>query len=807
MKDDSKTKKQLLEELKSLREKICRLESATESHEDGRFDPKPHADFLQLIIDAIPSPVFYKGTDGLYRGCNRAFEELLGLRRSEIIGKTVFEIAPVELARRYSIADSHLFTNPGEQVYESYIQAADGSRRAVIFHKATFAAPGGTPLGLVGVILDITDRKSAESDLVKSKALFESLARLSPVGIFRTDIDGNIIYVNERWCEITGITLEEALGDGWVKAVHPEDRRRVRDAWYGSVGNNPSFRLEYRYQHPQGKVTAVLGQSSPVVNELGQIEGYVGTITDITEQKQTERALRESEARFRTIFDSVNEAIFIHEQESGAIIEVNRKTCEMYGYSPDEIRRLSVEDLSSGEPPYTQREVIERLKRAADGELQVFQWRAKDRSGRLFWVEINIRRAIIGKQKVLIVTGRDLSQRKEVENALLESEGRYRELFSTVPDAITLVDAETRRFIDANESALQLYGYPRSRFLELNDEDITADSDPSELTIQDSPTGGRTRVPLRYHRKKDGSIFPVEIASGTFVSEGRQVLVGVVRDISERKRVEGELETYRRHLEELVMERTNELAWANRQLTHEIEERTRAEKALKEASQKLKFFAYSVAHDLKSPAIGIYGLTRRLSKHASEVLDEKGRDYCDQILRASEHVAALVEKINIYISTKEARLAIEKVNIQEILQMLRDEFSVQLSIREISLFTPDIPLEIHADRLSILRAFRNLVDNSLKYGGERLSSIRIGYEESGDFHVFSVSDNGRGLREGDSEKIFRAFERTDTSGQVQGTGLGLAIVKEIAEQHGGRVWVENVAAGGAHFRISIARDL
>jgi PAS domain S-box-containing protein len=239
----------------------------------------------------------------------------------------------------------------------------------------------------------------------------------------------------------------------------------------------------------------------------------------------------------------------------------------------------------------------------------------------------------------------------------------------------------------------------------------------------------------------------------------------------------------------------------------DITDRKKAEKALEESSQKLKFFAYSVAHDLKSPATGVYGLTKRLSKHARDVLDEKGRTYCDQIMKVSEHIAALVEKINMYIATKESALLIETINISEIVRMLRDEFSTQLSLRRIDWLAPESEVEIKADRLSILRIFRNLIDNALKYGGESLTRISIGYEDSESLHIFSVSDNGKGLKEADSEKIFGLFQRNETSRGVEGAGLGLAIVKEIAEQHGGRVWVEPRGKKGITFYVSISKNL
>jgi PAS domain S-box-containing protein len=239
----------------------------------------------------------------------------------------------------------------------------------------------------------------------------------------------------------------------------------------------------------------------------------------------------------------------------------------------------------------------------------------------------------------------------------------------------------------------------------------------------------------------------------------------------------------------------------------DITARKQAENALQDSSEKLKLFAYSVAHDLKSPAVGVYGLAKRLSKHARDVLDEKGRTYCDQILKISEHIAALVEKINIYIATKEAAPVIESTSISEILRMLRDEFSAQLSLRRIAWLAPESEVEIRADRLSVLRIFRNLIDNALKYGGESLTRISIGYDDSESLHIFSVSDNGRGIKDADLEKIFGPFQRHETSRGVEGAGLGLTIVKEIAEQHGGRVWVEPRGKKGATFCVSISKNL
>jgi len=240
----------------------------------------------------------------------------------------------------------------------------------------------------------------------------------------------------------------------------------------------------------------------------------------------------------------------------------------------------------------------------------------------------------------------------------------------------------------------------------------------------------------------------------------------------------------------------------------DITERKQMEEALKEGSEKIRLFAYSVSHDLKSPAIGLYGLTKRLHEDYSDILDEKGQRFCEQILKTAEQIAALVGQINVFISTKEAPLTVERLELKEILQVIREGFSPQLSIREIRWSEPGYIPEIKADRLSIIRALRNLVDNALKYGGEALSEIDIKYKESSESHILSVKDNGIGIKEQDNHQdVFGPFIRRKTSKGIEGSGLGLSIVREIAEKHGGEVWLEPGQDRGITFYVSIPKYL
>ena len=227
---------------------------------------------------------------------------------------------------------------------------------------------------------------------------------------------------------------------------------------------------------------------------------------------------------------------------------------------------------------------------------------------------------------------------------------------------------------------------------------------------------------------------------------------------------------------------------------------------LKEKRELIEFFAYSISHDLKSPASGLHALAKRLQDRYETSLDEKGMIYCGQILKTAEHIVALVNDINVYVVSKEAPLNLERIKVKEITESIRKEFSSRLRQRHIKWSEPEILPEIAGDKLALLRVFRNFTDNALKYGGEELSQINVGYEEDEAFHIFSFSDNGVGIKEEDRKMVFEVFQRNETSRRTSGSGLGLAIVKELTARHKGETWMANNGRKGASFFVSIPKD-
>ncbi len=271
------------------------------------------------------------------------------------------------------------------------------------------------------------------------------------------------------------------------------------------------------------------------------------------------------------------------------------------------------------------------------------------------------------------------------------------------------------------------------------------------------------------------------------------LLERAIRYTMEREKSRRALKKANEELEARVKEKTADLARANAELKRE--------------SEKVKLFAYSVSHDLKNPVISLHGLTKRLYEKYGGILDEKGRTHCEHIMKSARQIATLTDQINMYIASKESPLTLEDLDLKETLSSIKDEFSRQLRFRHIKWTEPDNLPPIRADRLSLERVFRNLVDNALKYGGEGLKEIRIGFRETARTWIVSVSDDGMGINTKNPGKVFGRFSRIGSQQKADGLGLGLAIVKEIAGKHSGEVWAEPGPLGGASISVSFSKGV
>jgi PAS domain S-box-containing protein len=349
-------------------------------------------------------------------------------------------------------------------------------------------------------------------------------------------------------------------------------------------------------------------------------------------------------------------------------------------------------------------------------------------------------------------------------------------IINGISDALMVLDAKNYKIIDANRAFLDAYHLEPDQVIGKFCHKVT-----HNLGIPCSQVEPEECCPLE-GSVRTGEVFHAEHAHRD--SEGRQLYFEITA--YPVKDADGEV---RRVIH----------------LARDVTTRREAEIALKESAEKIKRFAYSVAHDLKNPSLAVYGLAKLLMERYAHSIDEKSRKHCEHILKGAREIAELAENINLYISTKELPLNLETLDLLDIIRGLREEFSTQLEKQRIKWKAPHSRTVMEADKVSLTRVLRNLVENALKHGGNDLREIEIGYKSTDNDHILCVRDDGIALREADTGRIFDFFERGSRSKEIQGSGLGMAIVREIVEQHGGRVWLESGDIKGTTFCFSLLK--
>jgi len=277
---------------------------------------------IYSLMNTLPDHIYFKDLSSRFIRINKAQAQFFGLSDpSQAVGKTDSDFFSGEHAEQ-AYEDEQTIIRTGQSISieekETHINRPDTWVSTV---KLPLNDKDGRIIGTFGISRDITQRRLTEEALQKSQHLFQTLAQVSPVGIFRTDPDGHTTYVNPKWSELSGLSSEEALGEGWLNAVYMEDRIYLSESWVNNLKSRNESSAEYRFLRPDGRIVWVIGKAVPemVGNE---VTGYIGTITDITERKGAEEALRESEEKYRSIFENVQD-VYYETSIDGTILEIS----------------------------------------------------------------------------------------------------------------------------------------------------------------------------------------------------------------------------------------------------------------------------------------------------------------------------------------------------------------------------------------------------------------------------------------------------------------------------------------------------
>jgi PAS domain S-box-containing protein len=536
---------------------------------------------------------------------------------------------------------------------------------------------------------------------------------------------------------------------------------------------------------PDGSVVWISGNVQPVrMPGEDKPVGTIATYTDFTARKAAEDALRESESRLKTIFDTSPVAIVITAISDGRIMYVNPVTSKMNGYAVEEMIGRTAEDLQFWQSGGERNEKYKDL--FATGKSFQFEkgFGRRDGSRGLALASVALIE-LEGKKRVLTII-QDITHTRAQETALRESETRFATFFELSPIAVVISRLEDGCAIEINPAFVAMSGYGREEVIGKTAVEIglTVDPDDRMKRIERLREFGRSGPDEVRYRHKSGIIKTMSNSAFMVELGGQRRIISFFQDISERIRAADEVRRFNDILERRVVERTSELATANREL---------------------ESFSYSVSHDLRSPLRGIDGFSALLVERYGQVLGEQGLGYLDRVRRAATRMGKLIDDLLDLSRIGRHDLNRGMVDVSELAgEIVRELDLFDAEPRRVVAVAQDLRAFADADLIRIV--LDNLLRNAWKFTSRTTQpKIEVGFADDVDT-VFYVRDNGAGFDMRYSARLFGAFQRLHDAREFDGTGIGLAIVRRIVQRHGGEVWAEGAQNQGATFYFSLPRQ-
>jgi PAS domain S-box-containing protein len=596
------------------------------------------------------------------------------------------------------------------------------------------------------------DNGSASSGLPpleKYRALSKALGHVT----YEHCLVRNLTCWSEQCAAVFGWPPEEmgAEDKAWQAKIHRQDRADVLEEYDQALQEKRPFDLEYRLRHRKGHYLWVRDRGVPVAGSDGETWGIVGFLKDITSQRQRDQDLRLAK---RALESSIN-AIVLADLE-GRLTYVNNSFMTLFGYR----RRKQIMGTPVAEFWRNSKRALVAfriLRKTGEwsGHVAAFK---KDGSHVDVQLSAHVVKDRNGKPLGYMASFIDITDRREAERERQQSEKKYRLFFSSGSDGVVVFDACDFSMVDVNPAAVALYGYSYEEFLRLRVVQLSEDPEEALLRLEKVATRGQASFSLLRHRRKDGSCFDAEVSIGNFRWGNRVLMVGFVRDVTERQRIE-------RIKDDLLS---------------------------------------AVSHEMRTPLTAILGYTEYMLKYPFDPLQQSR--YLSIIQQQSERLRELIEN---HLNLQRLRAGygvchLRPVEIRPLLHSVAGCFS-RLSERHdlvVDCF-PDMRA-VEGDESQLHRALQNLVSNAVKYSPEG-GRITLGGCCEGEWVVLFVRDEGIGIPADIQERIFdRYFRHCSGEGlSVAGTGLGLALVKEIVNAHHGRLRVESAPGQGSTFYISL----
>lgn len=740
---------------------------------------------LRQIIDLVPHRIFAKDLNGRYLLANQAEAAYLGVTVEALLGKTPIEFGiPPELVAGWIRVDQALIAS-GEARAVHQQRIPDQSGNAEVLHTTImpFTLSGIDGPAIVGISIDITEQQRIEEELRQSEARQRALLAAMPDMVFRISREG--YFRDFSAPEGIGLLLprEQIIGTHVRELPLPPPAIEASlVAYERAIVTGTMQTVEYSVAAPEG-----LQYFESRIVRSGADEA-VSIVRDITERKRSEEALRLSEQRLRQIIDLVPHLIFAKDVD-GRFILANRTMAALVGTTPDEML-AQPDGKFSGTPEEIESFRAVDLEVLTTGTVKVIpEERLTDARGRvrvLRTVKIPFTFSGTTTPAVLGVST-DITELKEAEMALRESEARFRQFAEHMPFIVWMVAVEADRFVYLNSMFEEIVGRafsdrsPNLRaWLDIvYREDVGAilafvrqlkRLEPMQVELRIvRPDGALRWLRIRY--------FPVRNEAGALALHS-----GIAEDITERKAAEAEIYRLNEELEERVRRRTHELEVANREL---------------------ESFSYSVSHDLRAPLRAINGFSQALAEDYGNRLDGDGLDYLERVRAASQRMSVLIDDLLTLSRVSRQEMRRIPLNLSALAIAIAAELQAAQPERQAT-FTIAPNLWVTGDPNLLRIVLDNLLHNSWKYTSKHThAQIEVGVLEQNEEPVYFVRDDGAGFEMEYVDRLFGAFQRLHRETEFEGTGVGLATVQRIIHRHGGRTWAEGKVEQGATFYFTL----
>jgi len=611
----------------------------------------------------------------------------------------------------------------------------------------------GEPAGLV-ILRDISRRKRAEQQLKESEEKYRDLVETADSIILKWDKTGTITFANGYAAEFFGYSRDEIVGKPVMGTIVPLTESGSEKDLQQMIDDIIRYPERYITNENEnitrnGRRVWIQWHNRPLFDENGKFAGLFSIGTDVTEKRKEKQELFENEQCLISIYNTVADGIFQLAVEPGGqyrFTSVNRAFSTITGLPPGQTIGKTIAEVI---PKESLALVREKYREAVETRALVRWEETSAYPNGTLTGEISVA-PIFNKDGActhLVGSVHDITDRKKSERELRETEAEYRSIFAAESDGIAVLDQITGTILDCNDALAVMHGYRREELLGQPMTALSAESDATRRAITEATRFIRDR----YHKRKDGSVFPVEITANATTLKGRKVLIGALRDVTGIRR---------------------------------------AEEELRQANRSLALLTNVTRHDINNQLVALNGFL--------ELLHEKVKDpslemYFTWLSQVSTRIASMIQFASTYETVRKPDL------IWQDLHTL-----VQTAVRQVSLgkivVKNEIPagVEVFSDPM-LLKVIYNLVDNAVRYGGISITTLRFYLVDRDGHNVIVCEDDGAGIPSENKEKIFdRGFGKN--------TGMGLFLAREILALTGITIRETGEPVKGARFEISVPKD-